>query len=282
MSEDIFDEIVKEEGVLESDEDFQALVEEDQPEETPEDSSPEKTETKEDSEPSEYKKDDDEEKDEDKSEKTEEKPLPFHEHPRWKQLQDELKDLREFKDKAGDLPDKVEDIQKSQQSKTKELPQWWVTLVGNDEAAATAFEQYDSYNQQQQASIKKEAIAEYEQQQQQASLEQKRWDKWVDDEVEALKSEGNTFDRNALLKVATEWQPTDEHGNVSLRKSLEILKMQESANKPAVKPNEERKKVAALTTSTNKGGTETTTKTPNMHSLRGKSMQELLHGNNKN
>ena len=256
MDKEILDDI-KEEGVDE----LQELLGDEQ-EETTEDSSPEETEESTDSEQSEDK------------EETEEETVPFHKHPRWKQMQDDNKALREQIESQSGLAEKVEQIQQSQSNQDESLPKWWTTLYGNDDTSKTAYTEYNSHETDVRASIKQEIVNEQKAQVQQQNDESKKWDDWVDSEIDTLKAEGKTFDRNALMKVATEWQPTDANGNVSLRKSLEILEMQTASKE---KPNTERKKVAALTSSNNQGASDGTTKVLTSQQMRGSSMQSLIN-----
>ena len=278
---ELSDDIKREGQKLESDSDFEKLLSEheQEEEENPEDSSPEENSEDNDSEQSENNKEDDSDDTKDKaSEKTEDKPLPFHKHPRWEKVQDELKELRQFKDNHESLPSKIDAIQEAQtqQAQPTKLPQWWVMLYGDDDLSATAFSEYNSHETDMRKQIKQEAIAEYQAAQDAQAAEISQWDAWVDNEIAQLQAEGHTFDRNALLKVATEWQPLDKDGNISFEKSLQILNMQSANRKKPTSDN--RKKVAAMT-NTSKGRTSIKTSTaPSMHDLRGKSMQELLHG----
>lgn len=275
-----FDDIKKDGLVIDSDEAFADLFNEDEPEETTEDSSPEETGTETDSEQSEDNSEAGEEKTEEEKpakDKTEEKVVPFHEHPRWKKQQEELKELREFKESQSELSEKVEQIQKrTEANQATQLPKWWTTLYGSDEVSAAAYTEYSSHESETRAAIKEEILNEQKSSIAAQEAESKKWDDWVDSEIETLKSEGNEFTKNELLKVATEMQPIDENGNISLRKSLQILKMQKAST---AKPKDatDRKKVAELTNSDN-NGSPTAVTTPSMHNMRGKSMQELLHG----
>lgn len=233
----------------------------DEPEDDPEDSSPEDTE-----------KEGDSSQDEDKKE-AEEKPVPFHEHPRWKKMQDDNKELRDKLEGQSDLSDTVKEIQKNQSKPEEALPAYWITLYGNDEVSHKAYAQQKVHEEERDTALQQKWTAEQTSAQELAANETKKYDEWVDTEIETLKAEGKTFERNELLKVAMEMQPTDGNGNISLRKSLEILELQKKGSKDKT----DRKKVADLTNSDNQGG-DTTSTGLTSHQMRGQSMDALVHG----
>lgn len=224
-----------------------------QQEETPEDSQPEDTKTEKDSVQTEDKKE------------TEEKPVPFHEHPRFKEV---IEQRNEFKQQLDDVQKTVGEVAENQTKQQSNLPPEFVHLYGDDDVAKRLYE----YQENQRESIKAELRAEGDTQRKQEVEETKRQDVWVENGLQELKDQGETFNTNELMKVAIDFQPTDEEGNISLSKSLEILKAQKGAVK---KDTTARKKLAANTGSTPQGEVEPS-KDISMHQLRRTSFSSAI------
>lgn len=204
-----------------------------------------------------------------------EKPEPFHKHPRWQAMQSENETLRT---QLEDLSGTVKDISQSQNTQQEQLPQWWISLAGNDDVSRQAYAGFQSQTKQDREQVRADLIAEQEQKQQQQQTEQTEWDNWRDTEIQTLKDEGEKFNENELLKVALNMQPSDENGNISLRKSLEILKLQKLQNKADSKEKlDAKKKLAGGTVSNNEG--ESQLKPTNSGDLRRKSWHELVQPN---
>lgn len=201
-----------------------------------------------------------------------EKPLPFHEHPRWQKMQ---KELEEKEEALQALQESVTELQEKPTQQDTTLPQWWQTLAGSDEVSKQAYSQYQSENKGTRDAMRQELIEEQQQQAQEEQSESKKWDDWVVGEIQNLKDNGETFDENELRKVAVEMQPLDENGNISLSKSLEILKLQKQvkANPEAKK---ERKKIASQTSSNNQGEPQATSKAMGTNQVRNKSWGSLV------
>lgn len=170
--------------------------------------------------------------------------VPFHKHPRWIAKNRELHELRE----------KVERLEKAEhepappKETTATLPSWWVSLYGNTEESANAYQQYEQYESSRQADIKKQILEEQRQQEAKQKEEVERWNTYIDDQIESLREQGKKFDRNKLLKVVDDYSPRDKDGNIvtliSFDKAYEILQMRDSADPEAGKA---RKAIAAQT-----------------------------------
>ena len=172
----------------------------------------------------------------------------FHKHPRWKQLVQERDKLRSDLTK---LQDEVEPLlSELKKPEEAEMPAWFREAFEGDEAK---WEKYRSYEARQRETIKQELMAEVRAEQDKAQKTQKdeqvRWDKWVEDELETLEEEGLKFDKNELLKIATTYLPTDEKGNISLKKAYDILQ-KTKVGKPK---SDEKKQVADKTMEKGKG-----------------------------
>jgi len=203
------------------------------------------------------------------------KPEPFHKHPRWQAMQTENETL---KSQVEELSGAVEDISQSQTQQSEDLPSWWQSLAGNDDVARKAYAGFRSQTKQDREQIRTELIAEQKQEQQRQQEEQSQWDTWRDTELQTLRDEGEKFNENELIKVAVDMQPSDENGNISLRKSLEILKLQKLQEKADSKEKlNAKKKLAGDTVSDNQG--ESQPKPINSGDLRNKSWHELVQDN---
>lgn len=268
--ENILADIAKEGDEVTDDKDFLNLPEEtdEQEKETPEES------------PTENNQDEDEPSQEGGQSSEDDntldaKPEPFHKHPRWQAMQTENETL---KNQLEELSGTVKDISQSQTKQPEELPAWWVSLAGSDEVARQAYAGFESQNKQNREQIRAELIAEQKQEQQKEQQEQTQWDTWRDTELQTLRDEGEKFKDNELLKVALDMQPSDENGNISLRKSLDILKLQKLQEQAGNKDKlNAKKKLAGDTMSNNQG--ESPPKTINSGGLRRKSFHELTQLN---
>lgn len=168
-----------------------------------------------------------------------EKKLDFHEHPRFKELIEEKNALKAQIDELSKLKADVDSWKAS--STTVQVPQWFQSMYGD---SPDAWNLYQQHNQEERQKMKAEILQEFESKKAQEVEEQQRWDKWVDSSLDSLKAQGATFERNKLIKIATEYQPTDEDGNISLKKAYEIYKIMEGTNEKA----EARKQLGASVT----------------------------------
>ena len=213
----------------------------------------------------------------------EDKPLvfeAFHKHPRWIALQKDLKDLTEFRTKAlpileklGEIPDK----------KTDEIPGWFSELFGENPAA---WKKYQVFTKSEREQLQNEILTTIRSEMKQATEESKKWESWVDEEVVRLESDSEIvadlkklnlkFNRNEVLKVALDYRPSDDQGNISLRLAYDIWKSQKLSQKPE-DPNatDEKKKLADKTMGKGKGeGDKKDYRTP--ADLQGKSFRDLV------
>lgn len=169
--------------------------------------------------------------------------IPFHQHPRWIERENELKELRSFKDKAEPVLSSLT----AQPTQTAPIPTWFKGIYGEDQAA---WADYQSYHRSEREQIKAETIAEL---QAKAAKEQETVtaaQKQMDDALASLEAEGKKFDRNELIKVVSDYKPIDDAGNWDFKKAYEILELQRKANS---QKSTARKELAASTTSESKG-----------------------------
>ena len=168
----------------------------------------------------------------------------FHKHPRWLALTQELQELREFREKVNPLLDRLGD-RPNKTEETTEIPDWFTELFGDNQGA---WKKYRAYDAEQRKQLRTEIFEEMRSAENHKQQEEKKWDKWVDSEIQKLEDEGLKFNRNELLKIALDYAPTGADGNVSLRKAYAILEATKGEKKPELKqPAEEKKKIADQT-----------------------------------
>lgn len=172
--------------------------------------------------------------------------VPFHKHPRWIERENELKELRE-RDEAtakelAELKTLTAETSKRLEP-TSAIPEWFIELYGANEVA---WRKYSEHDRAQRDEMKREVLAEQEATRQQQTQEAAHWNKWVDTEIDKLKEEGHTFDRNKLIKTMLDYRPTDEQGNFDFKRGIEIYKLNESKDDPA--KSQARKELADATT----------------------------------
>jgi|GEM_PF-1580880 len=184
-------------------------------------------------------------KESDNTDDDNEKNLPFHKHPRFKQITDENNTLKgELEELKKGFSELKENNTKAVESKEDtQPPDWFVGIFGEDQER---WKQFESYDNKRLKEIEDKVINSVSEKQKAQQEQVNQWEKWVDDEVQKLKDEGNEFDKNELIKTAIEYRPTDEKGNYDLGKALTIMNaMKASKKKPVNKKKiEARKKVA--------------------------------------
>lgn len=167
--------------------------------------------------------------------------VPFHEHPRWKQREEELETLRkQVADLTAPKPDSADST----------VPEWFRELYGDN---ATAWEKYNENHTVELERIRQEAVQFVEQKQQAEVAETQKWNQWVETELGKLSSSGKTFDRNELINVMLTYRPTDTSNSFDFEAGFKIYEALKA--KPAADPvkSQARKQLADTTTSTTAG-----------------------------
>lgn len=166
-----------------------------------------------------------EQKKETSTDNTSDENIPFNKHPRFKSLINEVHDLKEKLAKQETPKEtKVETVEQD-----VKLPDWWKQYYGEDDQSKTF---YKGYLQQTQATQKelittiKTQMVEEEKAQKQAVEEA---DKYLNTEVERLKSEGNQFEKNELFKFILDFEKdygvslVKADGQYDLEKGLQLM-----------------------------------------------------------
>lgn len=180
----------------------------------------------------------------------ENKLLPFNNHPRFKQLTKENRELKEYKAKAEEQQEensrRLSEIENRQKVADEPQPEWF---AGDDKE----WKEFQTKQIEDRTSFKKEIIAEVKP----VKEAKEDWDAWVDTQVQGLTDEGKKFNRNELLKVMVDYQPTDSDGNLDFQKGFNLY--QKLSAKAEAKPKEKeigdkdkRKAIASKTTPSSK------------------------------
>lgn len=212
---------------------------------------------------------------EDKAESSEdtddESNIPFHKHPRFKELVEERNDLRR---QFEELRTTVDTVQQKivPSNEDVKIPNWFQKLYGDDRES---WQEYQADEKERFNALKQSIVQEQVESQKKYEESVKRWEGYSKDQMQALEDEGKSFDRNELMKVVLDYQPTDAQGNFDFKKAYQILELKAKAEHDPAK-SEARKNLAASTTSDNKGESNPKDyKTPN--DFRGKSIFDLIH-----
>lgn len=214
----------------------------------------------------------------------------FHKHPRWISAQQELKELRDFKERIEPLLSQL-DKKPVEREEKQQIPTWFIDLFGEN---ADAWAKYRAYNVEERKQIREEILGEVRREAQTASAEVQKWDKWVSTEFNSLveddeissRAKAIGFDlskedqlksfRNELSKVAVDYQPSDDENNISFRKAFDILELQKLRKQPDKTGQVDRKKEIADKTM-DKGKSEADKKNfKTSFDLAGKSFRDLV------
>lgn len=277
MSENALADVAREDKGIESDEDFFSALEENKDDEQVEDApaeSPTENANEEENPSHQGDKEDEGEGTAPNSEgtqNTDDETIPFHKDPRWQEMRSELQKYKDEIENLKNIPDQLKDLQK----KSDELPPEWVAVYGDDDVSRKAYK----INQEMVSTATKAAIEAYKHDQaaeaERAAKIESDNKQWVQSEISKLQDSGEKFDKNKLMKVAVDYQPFDENGNISFSKALKIYRMIESAEAKQDNSVSIQKQVAAKTQSTNQGGSSAEPK-PSVNSLRSRSFHSLL------
>lgn len=178
----------------------------------------------------------------------------FHEHPRWLQAQEELKELRTFREKAEPL---LEQLGKSPEKReeTTKIPRWFITVFGENQEA---WDQYREYDQAERKKLVDQITGSFKEEQRRISEEDKRVNEKIDKDVQAIvenkdflaraKEIGFDFSnkdqlknfRNELMQSALDYEITN------LEKAFDILEYKKLKGQQA-KPVSRNKEIADKT-----------------------------------
>lgn len=201
--------------------------------------------------------------DSEEDKQTEEDNLPFHKHPRWKQIVDKNKELSAQLEQATHRLEEIN--QRVSEAATSSVPEWFQGYYPT--ASENTLQRYwDSYKkdvEKQQKVLESELEVKLEQRllnkKQEEAAQQERVQEWVEDQIQELKDEGLTFKQADLVAVMEKYQPTTD-GNLDFRKGYDILSAINAKAEKSAKAKEKdsaRKGVAAKTTTGSTGDPHT-------------------------
>ena len=165
----------------------------------------------------------------------EEEKLPFHKHPRWKEMYNKNKDLEGQLTKMRDeLESKINTISVSAKASSEELPDDFVKLYGdNHEAYKLWRKQQDDLAER----IKAEISNEMEQKSQAERQALEEGERYVEESIRALEEDGKTFDKNELMKFLLDFKekygalPEDDRGNIDFMRGYELMTTMKGSTK---------------------------------------------------
>lgn len=207
-------------------------------------------------------------------ENTPEKELPFHEHPRWKQREEELNNLRATVEDNAKVIAELNDFKSKSSNKSESaIPGWFVELYGENQVA---WEKYSEHDKGVREEIKREVLQAQAEERQRSEQELKHWDKWVSDEISKLANDPeikfDTTKRNDLIKVMLEYRPTDENNNFDFKAGHKIWQALQ-VKEVSPEKSQARKRLGDITTKSS--SSETTKDLLTSNDLRGKSWNQL-------
>ncbi len=206
--------------------------------------------------------------------------VPFHKHPRWIKTQEELAELRKYRDESKTRLETYEQMMsrlgKTEATSAVQIPEWF-PKTGNQKADEQKYQEYLNYENGVKAQIKQELVEEQTKEATQKAAEEKKWTDWVNTSLDKLEDEGNKFDRNELQKVALEYLPTDLEGNIDFGKALKIM-TQLKAQSVAVQEvkSDARKRLADTASGSNVRADKPAPKFETTRSLRNQSWDSLI------
>lgn len=175
--------------------------------------------------------------------------LPFHKHPRFKELIQQNRELREFKERAEKDLETLKQTNKIVQE-DEPMSKEFIELLGGNQEVWNIWKKMEEKNLE---IAEKRVIEKLEKRQTEIKEAQERTDNEVKNEMQKLKDDGKVFDEDELKNVLRKYQPVkiDKNGEpvLNFEKGFEIL---EIINKKDPSKIEARKKVADLSNSKTK------------------------------
>lgn len=263
MSEETMDWVSQEDSVEYTD----STEEPEEEKETPTDSSTEETteESNEEETPA-----TDGEQEEETTEPVEEQSednLPFHKHPRWKELHEDNKLLKETVNQLNERLSTFNTVPEP----TEEAPQWFVNAYGDD---PDLYKQYKQAEEQRIADLKQQVIEEIRQEQTSQATQISEYEQKIESDIQALKDKGYDFDENAVKKIVLDNELFDIEGNLNFKAGYEIYKSQRGSKNNL---KQEAKKQIASKTSPSGGSAEAPQKEyRTAEDVRGKNWRSLF------
>lgn len=145
---------------------------------------------------------------------------PFHKHPRFREIIQAKKEA-EAKAKAADeerqaLLERLDKIERNVTPK-EDIPEWFTEGFGE---SPDLWKKFNEYNTQTREQLKQEVIDEIQGKEQARTKQDEESRKYVRDEIQRLKDDGNDFDENKLKKFMLDYKVLDFDKGLELYQSL--------------------------------------------------------------
>lgn len=190
-------------------------------------------------------------------EKSDEENVPFHKHPRWKEMYDSKKRLEsEVETLREELDQRFEEVRRSVPQAPEQIPDRFVKLYGDD---PEAYRLYQEQRREDLETLKAELREEARQANAQEEIALREGTRHVEDSLEALEAEGKSFDRNELMKFMLDFKdkygalPTDDDDNIDFHRGYELMSAMKGSNAQASAKAKARKDLAAFSGSSGSG-----------------------------
>jgi len=147
--------------------------------------------------------------------------LPFHKHPRFKEIIEARKEAERKVEKAESeksaLIERLDKIEKNLPG-SQQIPEWFVEGFGE---SPELWNKFNAYNEQTRGQLKEEILNEINSKEQGKVQREEESRGFVRNEIQRLKDEGNAFDENKLKKIMLEYQVLDFDKGLELYKKLD-------------------------------------------------------------
>jgi len=183
--------------------------------------------------------------------------IPFHKHPRFKELIEENKKLKEeIEQTRTEFSQKLESIKN--EPTTEQIPESFKKLYGDSPEIWAAWNEYLS---EEKVKIKEEVFsdirAEAEKKEKEASLlkqKEKEAQQYFENQFAEIESQDGKIDRNAIIKILDQYHCIDPETNLyDIKAAYDIYK---KINKVDSEKSNKRKELADTTTSSGNSTSE--------------------------
>ena len=204
---------------------------------------------------------------------TDEDNLPFHKHPRFKNL---IKENKELKTMLAEINEKLSVNPKGQEADqgNDTIPNWFKSIYGDNQEL---YKEFSAHSGQQQKEIVAKAVETLREEFTRPQREAEQVQTWIHDKITELHDDGEEFQEEDLISVMKEYTPFGENGQLDFRKGLKLMRAfatVKSKDTTDKEKSEARKKIGAMTAG---GGQGTPTKSAvNMNNIRKMSWNQLI------
>ena len=167
-------------------------------------------------------------------------PTPLHKDERFREVYRGYKDGQR---KIAELERQIKDISETRTTKTEEPskpPQWFTEAFGDN---PQLYQNYLTHSKAERESLKAELRADLEKESHADTTEIETLQSEFSDRMDEMADDGLEFDRNELMKFASENPIMGKDGYIDLRKCLEWMQKSKTATPNAA--TEARKKITA-------------------------------------